>query len=176
MSGDLRQPGDFAAVQTAGDTGALIRLGEALNGDGFGDYEHALIYIGDGEIVEAEPGGARRRVRGVQAGDLWSTGLWNLTPQAREKIRAAAIGYIGIPYGWLDYFALAAHRLHIPAPGLKDYIASTGHMICSQLVDQCYADAGVYLFSDGRWPGYVTPGALANLILARKAQAAAPKM
>lgn len=176
MSGDLRQPGDFAAVQTAGDTGALIRLGEALNGDGFGDYEHALIYTGGGEIVEAEPGGARRRARGVQPGDLWSTGLWNLSGDTREMICEAAVAYIGTPYGWLDYAALAARRLHIPAPGLRAYIASTGHMICSQLVDQCWADAGVHLFSDGRWPGYVTPGALANLILARKAQAAAPKM
>ncbi len=33
-------------------------------------------------------------------------------------------------------------------------------MICSQLVDQSYQDAGVHLFSDGRWSGYVTPGAL----------------
>lgn len=165
---DQRQPGDLAAVRTGGDTGALIRLGEFLNGDGFGDYEHALIYIGGGEIVEAEPGGARRRARGVESGDLWSTGLWNLSTATRSRICAAATRYVGTPYGWLDYAALATHRLHIPAPGLRGYIASTGHMICSQLADQCYADAGVHLFADGRWPGYVTPGALANLIAARQ--------
>ena len=165
---DQRQLGDFAAVRTGGDTGALIRLGEVLNGDGFGDYEHAMIYIGDGEIVEAEPGGARRRVRGIQSGDLWSTGLWNLSSDTREMIREAAIAYIGTPYGWLDYAALAARRLHLPAPGLREFIGSTRSMICSQLADQCWADAGVHLFADGRWPGYVTPGALANLILARQ--------
>ena len=165
---DQRQPGDFAAVRTAGTTGALIRLGEALNGDGFGDWEHALIYIGGGEIVEAEPGGARRRVRGIESGDLWSTGLWYLDDETRVNICAAARSFTGTPYGWLDYAALAAHRLHIPAPGLRGFIASTDSMICSQLVDAAYQAAGVQLFSDGRWDGYVTPGALANLILARQ--------
>jgi uncharacterized protein YycO len=171
MTGDLRQPGDFAAVRTSGRVGALIRLGEALNGDGFGDYEHALIYIGNGEIVEAEPGGARRRVRGVQSGDLWSTGLWNLSPQTCNRICAAARGYIGTPYGWADYLALAAHRLRIPWPGLRDFIQDSRTMICSQLVDAAWEAAGVHLFADGRWNGYVTPAALANLIRARMLEA-----
>ena len=168
---DPRQFGDFAAVRTGGDVGRLIRLGEALNGDGFADYEHAMIYVGGGMVVEAEPGGARLRFRDAEEGDLWSTGLWKLSLKTRKAICDAARGYVGIPYGWLDYAALAAHRLHIPAPGLRKFIASTGHMICSQLADQCYADAGVHLFSDGRWPGYVTPAALASLILARHAEA-----
>jgi len=164
---DQRQPGDFAAVRTGGDTGALIRLGEALNGDGFGDFEHALIYIVDGQIIEAVPGGARRRSRGIESGDLWSTGLWDLPDATREKICAAARGCLGTPYGWLDYLALAAHRLHIPAPGLRDFIAGTRTLICSQLVDAAYQAAGVQLFGDGRWNGYVTPQALASLIRAR---------
>lgn len=173
---DQRQPGDFAAVRTGGNVGALIQLGELLNGDGFGDWEHAMVYIGGGEIVEAEPGGARRRTRSIESGDLWSTGLWNLTQQTRSKIRAAAIGYIGTGYGWADYLALACHRLHIPWPGLQDFIGNTSTLICSQLVDAAYEAAGVQLFSDGRWNGYVTPKALANLILARQVQAASPKM
>ena len=165
---DQRQPGDFAAVRTHGPVGALIRIGEALNGDGFGDYEHALIYVGGGQIIEAEPGGARMRPRGIQSGDVWSTGLWDLSTATREKICAAASGYIGTGYGWADYAALAAHRLRIPVPGLPDFIASTRTLICSQLVDAAWQDAGVQLFTDGRWDGYVTPGALANLILARQ--------
>lgn len=169
MTADTREPGDFAAVNTAGDIGTLIKIGEGLNGEGFGEYAHALIYVGKGEIVEAEPGGARRRVRGIEPGDLWSTGLIPLTDAQRANITAAAIGYTGTPYSFADYAALAAHHFRLPLPGLKSYVASTGHQICSQLVDQAYEDAGVHLFQDGRWPGYVTPKSLANLLLAKMA-------
>jgi hypothetical protein len=64
----------------------------------------------------------------------------------------------------LDYLALVAHRLHIPAPGLRQFIADTGHMICSQLVDEVYRRAGLIMFGDGRWPGYVTPGGLISVL------------
>ena len=165
MTADTRQPGDFAAVNTAGDIGTLIKIGEGLNGEGFGEYAHALVYVGAGQVVEAEPGGARKRVRGVEPGDLWSTGLIRLTSVQRSEICLAADGYVGIGYSFADYLALVAHHLRIPAPGLKSFIASSGHLICSQLVDQCYQDAGVHLFDDGRWPGYVTPKSLANLLL-----------
>ncbi len=50
---------------------------------------------------------------------------------------------------------------HIRPRWLLDYVAGTGHMICSQLVDQSYLDAGVHLAEDGRFPGDVTPGDLA---------------
>jgi hypothetical protein len=63
----------------------------------------------------------------------------------------------GVGYSFLDYDAIAAHRLHLPVPGLRAYIGSTGHLICSQLCDQAYADVGAHLYADGRWPGYVTP-------------------
>jgi cell wall-associated NlpC family hydrolase len=165
-----RQPGDFAAVDTGGDVGTLIKIGEGLNGEGFGEYAHALIYVGGGQIVEAEPGGARKRVRGVEPGDLWSTGLIPLTAQQRAAICRAADGYVGTGYSALDYLALAAHRFRIPVPGLRQYIADSGHMICSALVDKCYQDAGVQLFDDNRWNGYVTPKSLANLLLARMAK------
>ncbi|MFD0528968.1 hypothetical protein ACFQ1I_21760 [Kitasatospora arboriphila] len=90
-----------------------------------------------------------------------------MTDGQRAAVVAAARGYIGVPYSAADYFALGAHRLRLPVgPLIKGYVASSRHMICSQLVDQCYLDAGVHLFSDGRWPGYVTPADLAKLLLA----------
>ena len=42
-------------------------------------------------------------------------------------------------------------------------------MICSQLVDEAYARAGVQLFDDGRLPGDVTPADLYGLIAAQDA-------
>jgi uncharacterized protein YycO len=161
------QPGDFAVVRMGGNGGRLIRIGQWLNGDGFADYEHAYVHVGNGELVEAQPGGAELRPLSVYDNrpTRWSTGRIPLTDEQRRAVVAAARGYVGTPYSVADYFALAAHRFHLPVgPLLRKYVADSRHMICSQLVDQCYWDAGVHLFSDGRWPGYVTPADLANLL------------
>jgi hypothetical protein len=168
-AGALVLPGDFAAVRLHGDTGKLIRLGEELNGDGFGDWEHAIFYAGEKNdlILEAEPGGARLVPFHYEAADvLWSSDspALDLTEAQRAMARRVAGKYRGTPYSFLDYAALAAHRLHIWAPGLKHFVGTSKHMICSQLADQCRLDMGSHLFSDGRWPGYVTPLDLANLI------------
>lgn len=162
------QPGDFAVVSTGGPAGRLIALGERLNGDAFTQYQHAFVYAGDMQVIEAEPGGARDRrlTRFETPGQLtlWSTGTIALTGAQRAAVCLAARGYRGTGYSALDYLAIAARRFRLPVPGLQSYIATTKHMICSQLVDQCYADAGVHLFDDGRWPGYVTPASLAAVI------------
>lgn len=159
------QPGDFGLVHMGGDSGKLIHAGEIANGDGFADYEHAFVYVGGGQIVEAEPGAARL-TQVHYSNILWSTGHIPLSLTERRLIVEAAHGYVGTPYSAADYFAIAAKRLGLGplVPGLKAYVASSKHMICSQLVDQCYSDAGVHLFKDGRWPGYVTPAALADIL------------
>ena len=164
---EQQQPrsGDIGLTSVRGPVGRLIQLGEALCGDGFSPYEHAFVVINAGELVEAQPGGAAvrplaeyddRRVEFVAPAGL--------TDQQREAVCAAALRYVGVGYSFLDYAAIAAHRLHLPFPGLKRRVASSRHMICSQLVDQCYQDAGVQLFDDGRWPGYVVPADLARLL------------
>lgn len=175
------QPGDFCCVPVSGGVGKLIQLGELLNGDKFDLYQHAEIYVGNPGLVDtsqapygftfgAYPGGARLVTLPCPpeqlAGALWSSGVIPLTTIQRDVIIDTSIKMIGTGYSALDYFALAAHRLHLPIPGLQAYIAATGHQICSQLCDYIYTEAGVHLFSDGRWPGYVTPADLAGLIKA----------
>ncbi|MER8186950.1 hypothetical protein [Kitasatospora sp. NPDC094015] len=153
-----------------GGVGRLIRIGQWLNGDGFLDFEHAFVLVDDDHLVEAQPGGAELRPASVYRDHpmLWSTGIVPLTDEQRGAVVAAALGYQGVPYSFADYAALAAHRFHLPVgPLIKGYVASTKHMICSQLVDQCYHDAGVRLFRDGRWSGYVTPADLANRLTGR---------
>ncbi|MCX4748117.1 hypothetical protein OG455_21815 [Kitasatospora sp. NBC_01287] len=166
-SAPLPRPGDFAVVHMGGDIGRLIRVGQWLNGDGFADYEHAFVLVGDGEVIEAEPGGAQRAPLAEYDGRpiRWSSGIVPLTNDQRVEIVAAARRYLRVPYSFFDYAALAAHRFKVPGNALlKGYVADTRHQICSQLVDQCYQDAGVHLFEDGRWPGYVTPADLGRLI------------
>lgn len=188
------QPGDFACVPIHGAGGLLISFGEFLAGAGFSHYDHAFVYVGylnsprepgtpGGDlkrhgyigpgfyVVEAEPGGARLRQlapRGtlvpVIPEALWSSGAIQLSTVQRQVIVSNCIGLLGTPYSWLDYAALALHHLHINAPGVRRRIRDSHHLICSQLVDYVYQQAGVMLFTDKRWNGYVMPTDLAELI------------
>lgn len=156
------QPGDFFLAPMPGRVGAGVAFGQFLNGEGFLPYRHAGILLEDGKTIEAMP-------RGAIIGDIgrykarelyWSTGLIDLTDQQRHDILIYGRACRGIPYSFADYAALAAHRFHMPVPGLKHYIEASGHMICSQLVDYVHQRAGKELFDDGRWPGFVTPASL----------------
>jgi hypothetical protein len=157
-------PGDFELTRISGNAGGLIRLGLWLNGDGFADFEHARIYLGQGMCLDAEPGGAVLSPVGRydDTGHMWSTGFIPLTPVQRASLVHIGHSYAGTPYSFLDYSALAVKRLGLWAPGLRDYVKATCHMICSQLVARCYLDAGCPLFSG--WTGDVTPGDLYQLL------------
>jgi hypothetical protein len=146
--------------------GRAIRLGQWLLGDGYADYEHAFIVtdavtdIRRELIVEAMPGGAQH----VSNWHDPTRTLWLRCPEEhREAVAGAALGFVGVPYSVADYFSLAARRFHIPAPGLRRYIRSSGHLICSQLADAAADRGGWHLFDDRRWEGDVTPGDLARL-------------
>lgn len=162
MTPTLSPPaGLIGLTPIAGEVGKLIEFGQWLDGTGFLQWEHAFISIGGGLIVEAEPGGARVAHADEYSLVHWCDNIYKLgTYTQLQATEPAAKALVGTPYSFLDYFALAAHRLHIPAPGLKSYIASSRHQICSQLVDSIYQEAGIHIFTDGRWPGYVTPGDL----------------
>lgn len=157
--------GDFGLVSIPGDVGNLIRFGQFLNGDGWSREEHAFVYVGDGQIVEAEPGGALLSAVSKYSNVLWSTDHIPLADEQRAAIAEYAKTLIGTPYSAADYFAITAHRLHLPfSPLLKKFVSDRTHLICSQLVDCAYEHGGVNLFQDGRWNGYVTPGDLAKLL------------
>jgi hypothetical protein len=159
---DTIRVGDIGLTQVRGEVGALIRLGQKLNGNGNSKFEHAFMVVNDDPltIIEAQPGGARFAPLRY---DPSKTIYLRCPDRLRDPVASAAQVYLGVPYSFLDYAALAAHRWHIPTPGLKRFVGDTGHMICSQLVDQAAADGGWRLFDDQRWPGFVTPGALWQL-------------
>ncbi len=156
--------GWIGLTQISGKTGWLIRAMQWLNGDGYENFEHVLIVSdvvasesgGDPLImvIEAEPGGA---VEVPFHYDLATT-VWVETPdEFCEGVVTAARSYLHVGYSFLDYFACFLRRMHIWVPGLREYIRSTKHMICSQLADRACADAGWHIF-DRVWEGYVTPG------------------
>jgi hypothetical protein len=169
------QPGDLGLVRMNGMVGPLIRFGQWLNGDGFKNYEHVIMYVGDGDIIEAMPGGALLSPLSRYDGQNI---LWLKCPREHGAAVADAARTFGpqfdangdlvrkgVKYSALDYDALALHRFHVPTPLLNRYIESSGHMICSQLADRAAELGGWHIFDDGRWAGDVTPGDLTGVAL-----------
>lgn len=183
------QPGDFCCVPISGDIGRGIEFGQYLASKlqhqpaELLPYEHAMVYVGQpdadgphGYTYSAYPKNGKQGDTGKRAlpvppaqlpGSLWSSGLYDLTAAERAGIVAWCEAHGNVGYSFLDYDAIAAHALHVPAPGLKTYIGYSGRLICSQYVDTAYDAGDVHLFQDGRWPGYVTPWDLAELLLAK---------
>jgi hypothetical protein len=163
-------PGTIGLVQISGEVGKLIGFGQWLetHAETFWfkreknilTWEHAFVYLGNGKLIEAEPGGARivdiSEYDGVNV--YWCTNIANqYHADNLQHVADIARGFEHVPYSFLDYFALVAHRLHISVPGLRRYIESTKHLICSQLADKAYELAGDHLFTDLRWAGDVSP-------------------
>ena len=166
------QPGDFGVVNHRGG-GLLNRIAEwAIEFGTQAPVDHAFIYVGHGEIVEAV-----RHVRVSPAsnypGTIWSTGRLpgHLTPTATERaaIIAAALSYVGESYNVLDILAiaLAQRRLGRPVNGDEWWVkrlSNDGSLICSQLVSAAYAKAGIEL-CPGKLAGLISPGDLYGLLL-----------
>jgi cell wall-associated NlpC family hydrolase len=152
--------GQFGLTTIDGLTGRMVELGQHLIGSG-SRFTHAFVYVGDGMIVQAQPGGAvcvplDTVVNEVVFSDFPLTSLESL------RIATAAKWLVDTPYSFLDYAAIGAARL-LHTKRLERYVSDRGHMICSQLVDVVYRQADIELFP-GRLAGDVTPGDLARLI------------
>ncbi|WP_328742937.1 hypothetical protein OG436_29540 [Streptomyces caniferus] len=157
-------PGDFALTTIRGITGRAISAGQYLIGDA-APVQHAMVYVGRGDIVQAMPGGAELiPLEEASPVVAWSTGHFDLDWAQRAALTWHALALVGTPYSFLDFASLALERFHVRPRWVRDYVQSTGHLICSQLVDEVYRRAGVPLFDDGRIPGDVTPGDLWRLI------------
>ncbi|WP_097964575.1 hypothetical protein [Streptomyces sp. or20] len=157
-------PGDFALTRIEGITGRFVAAGQALVGDA-APVQHAFVYVGDGLCVQAMPGGAEMvSVEEVSPVVQWSAGHFDLSQGRRDLIVVHALSLVGTPYSFLDYGSIALAHYRIRPAWVRDFVADTGHMICSQLVDEVYLRAGVHLFDDGRLPGDVTPGDLWKLL------------
>lgn len=157
-------PGMTGLAEISGYVGAGIRWAQKWNGDGFSRWEHAFTVLPGGMILEAEPGGAV--IRPLHYSNVyWCNGIYALLPPAAyaaARLDAIAGELKGIGYSFLDYDALAAKRLHLYPlyPLLRARITSQHTMICSQMADEFVNRLGGHIFTDGRWPGDVTPGSL----------------
>jgi hypothetical protein len=168
--------GQYGLTRIRGRVGWLIGLGQFLVGSS-SPWTHAFVVVDNGQVVEAMPGGTilsplNTYTQGDRAADTIFSGLPLTEDQRAAIVREARAlgpdpftGRQGVGYSLLDYVALALHHWGLRPGWLRRYIASTGHLICSQLVDLVLQRAGLHLFSDGRDPGDVSPGDLANNML-----------
>lgn len=155
--------GDFGLTKIRGLAGVFVNFGQWFVGD-FAPVQHALVYVGNGMVVQAMPSGAELiRLEDASPVVKWSTGLVELTNVERFDIRAQALGLVGTPYSFLDYVSIALERLGVRPRFIRDRVASSKRLICSQLVCEAYSRAGVELFP-GTFPGDVTPGDLHKLL------------
>lgn len=102
--------------------------------------------------------------------------LWPTEAQPRSfqgaVVADAARGYLGTPYNFLTYGKLAAGVLRMRATEalLRKWISTRRDMMCSQLADQCLADAGFHVFDDDRLPQDVVPAELFRRLLTMPGQ------
>lgn len=194
---DVR-PGDIFTTPTYGNwydrfIGAGIRYFTATKNE-YGKWEdakvnHTGIYVGNGKIIEAAPGGVRYNDWDAYEGDkaFWSSaGIAPrladgslgasilLTDEQRSKIVEAATSLLKTPYGFLDIVAIAFAQQRLDSridvrkalaeqPWWVQKIESRKTIICSELVDTSYRMAGIQLFEDGRLPGLVSPADIYGL-------------
>lgn len=157
------QPGDFGLTKIGGLAGAFVNFGQWFVGD-FAPVQHALIYVGDGMVVQAMPSGAEYiRLEDASPVVQWSTDIIPLTEVERCEIVISALDLVGTPYSFLDYLSIALERLGVRPTWVLERVISSKHLICSQLVVEAYLRAGIELFP-GRFPGDHTPGDLWHLL------------
>ena len=159
------QPGDFAACSAGGWAGKIVHVLQLLAGGGwkYSKYQHVYVYLGDGMVLQAEPGGSRIVPMTAHKLTMWSTGLINLTDEQRARVPEIARQLENIPYSFADYLSVALHRLHIPSKRLRKFIRDTKHMQCAQLADEFERRLGVHLYAH-RWEGDVIPCNVARLL------------
>lgn len=162
-------PGDFAVTKIPGISGRAIALGQWVIRNP-SPVQHAYVYVGNGDVVQAMPGGAQlAQMHQVEPAYMWSGDVIPLTAVQRVRIANAARAMVGTPYSFVDYLSIGLYRWGVRPAALRRYVANSHHMICSQLVDFLYAASGANLFGDDRFPGDVTPSDLFDLLRSKGA-------
>lgn len=188
------QPGDLMFTTIDGIAGKAIAVAEKINdadvtwADALAVQHVAVVVessnstfpevgpIWSPRIVQAMPHGAEE----IQIGeDHWTSKHIYVRPAYGQSTHTSPAGlpgqaldvayaarrYIGTPYSFADYAAIAGLHLGIRNGPIRRYVTTSKHMICSQLADQAMCDAGFHVFNDGRLPQDVTPAALYRKLL-----------
>lgn len=155
----MDRTGQFGVVRTTGFAGWAIRLGTRSY------VNHAFVFVSDDQIVEAQPGGALLSPASKYPDAVVSK--FDLDPVQKLAIFQHAMKVKGTPYNFLDIAAITLMTFGLRYKWLQRRAQRPDRLICSQLVDRVYHEAGIQLYDDGRPDGLVTPGDLFNLLAER---------
>jgi len=138
-SGDEVLPGCYGLSSGGSITGHLIRHAAGARAG------HAFIYVGNGQVVEAAPPAVR-----VSPAASHPDAVWNvrcpLTAAQRNRICARALALAGRPYDYPAYTGFALRVLNLRDDAELDPVFKADHWrVCSALVADCYAYAGIRL-------------------------------
>jgi len=138
-SGDEVLPGSYGLSDGGSITGDLIRHATGARAG------HAFIYIGHGQVVEAAPPAVRVAPAASHADAIWNVRC-PLTAAQRARICARALALVGRPYDYPAYTDFALRVLKVREDAGLDPVFKADHwQVCSTLVADCYAYAGVRL-------------------------------
>jgi len=140
----MKEPniGDYFVVRTTGIPARLIQIGTMSR------WNHAGIYIGNGQIVEARPTGVSISPLSKYTYDeiIWNTGFdTSLTAEERMNISLFARQFVGDVYGIWSIMALGLKCLGLSILPLNWLAEREKRVICSQLVAWVYSHAGIKL-------------------------------
>jgi hypothetical protein len=164
-NGDKVLPGCYGVSHGGGITGELIKHAtESWAG-------HAFVYIGNGQIVEAAPPVVRVVPAASHPDAVWNV-RYPLTGAQRDRICARALALAGRPYDYPAYTGFALKVLKIGDGAELDPVFKADHWrVCSALVADCYAYAGIRLEAGRKSPRPISPAVLYDMI-ARQADSA----
>ena len=153
------RPGDYIVVRTHGIVGALIRL---VTRSG---YNHAAVVVEDGQVVEAEPGGARLRPLSEYDGyQMLANTAEPTLAEERAKVVAYARAVVARPYNYDADFVDGLEHLGLRWRLLARFAAGRKAVMCSQLVADAGAAAGLNWRCGKATTAEVVPGDLAARI------------
>jgi len=164
-NGDMVLPGCYGVSHGGGITGELIRH---ATGTWAG---HAFVYIGNGQIIEAAPPVVRVAPAASHPDAVWNV-RYPLANAQRARICAGARALAGRPYDYPAYTGFALKVLRIGDGAELDPVFKADHWrVCSALVADCYAYAGIRLEAGRKAPRPLSPAVLCEMI-ARQADSA----
>ena len=146
--------GDYFVVHTTGWAARLIQFGTRSK------WNHAGIYIGDGQVIEARPNGIK--IRSIDQYNSFPI-IWSsepLTEIQRKNLVKFAKTFKNEGYGIGSIIALAFKCLGLSLLPLNILAEKEKRVICSQLVAWCYSHVKIKLTDKPH--ALVTPADLAK--------------